>query len=77
MTKSGSHNIGVRVFALLILKNLAFSNLKKDIILPMLVNDCILMYLKTTILSIYNFFSTIWMPISSFFFFFILRPLLA
>ena len=74
MTKSGSHNIGVRVFALLILKNLAFSNLKKDIILSLLVNDCILMYLKTTILSIYNFFSTIWMPISSFFFLYTSAP---
>ena len=36
---------------------------KLFLFLSLLVNDCILMYLETTILCICNFFNTIWTPI--------------
>jgi len=36
--------------------------------LSLLVNNCILIYSETMILSIYNFFNIIWMPIWIFFF---------
>jgi len=59
---------------IIILANLV---LKKDIILFLLVNNCILMYLETTTLSIYKFLILYGCLFGVFFFFFILWPPLA
>ena len=53
-----------KILASLILKK---KNIILHLFLSLLVDDCILMYLETIILYIYNFFNIIWMPIWIFF----------